>query len=105
MVRLLEADELARCHQLLEKHHYLGDLRPVGERLHFVVSNAVGDWLGVLVFCAAARCLRPRDQWIGWSEERRRRHLPLVVSNTRLLLLPDKNVPNLASETLALAER
>jgi len=101
-VRLLQADELPRCHRLLEEHHYLGDLRPVGERLHYVVSDAEGDWLGVLVFCAAARRLRPRDQWIGWSEEQRRRRLPLVVGNTRLLLLPHKSVPNLASKTLAL---
>lgn len=101
-VRLLAADELPRCHQLLDEHHYLGGLRPVGERLHYVVAGAGGDWLGVLVFCAAARRLRPRDAWIGWSEEQRRRRLPLVVCNTRLLLLPDKSVPNLASKTLAL---
>lgn len=79
VVRPLEADELPRCHQLLAEHHYLGDLRPVGERLHYVVGDAKGAWLGVLVFCAAARRLRPRDAWIGWSDEQRRRRLPLVV--------------------------
>lgn len=102
VVRLLEAHEWPRCHQLLDEHHYLGALRPVGERLHYVVADAGGDWLGVLVFCAAARRLRPRDQWIGWSDEQRRRRLPLVVSNSRFLLLPEKSVPNLASKTLAL---
>lgn len=101
-VRLLEAEELPRCQQLLEEHHYLGGLRPVGERLHYVVAGAGEEWLGVLVFCAAARRLRARDQWIGWSDEQRRRRLPLVVSNTRFLLLPEKSVPNLASKTLAL---
>lgn len=102
IVRLLEADELPRCHQLLDEHHYLGSLRPVGERLHYVVAGEGGDWLGVLVFCAAARRLRARDQWIGWREEQRRRRLPLVVSNTRFLLVPGKSVPNLGSKTLAL---
>jgi hypothetical protein len=102
VVHLLEADELPRCHQLLDEHHYLGSLRPVGERLHYAVTDARGDWLGVLVFCAAARRLRPRDQWIGWSDEQRRRRLPLVVNNTRFLLLADKSVPNLASKSLAL---
>jgi len=101
-VRLLETEELPRCDQLLEEHHYLGSLRPVGERLHYVVTDAGGEWLGVLVFCAAARRLRPRDKWIGWTDEQRRRRLPLVVSNTRFLLLPEKSVPNLASKTLAL---
>ncbi len=101
-VHLVEPEEVPRCDQLLEEHHYLGSLRPVGERLHYVVTEAGGDWLGVLVFCAAARRLRPRDQWIGWNDEQRRRRLPLVVSNARFLLLPEKSVPNLASKTLAL---
>jgi len=99
IVRLLDADELPRCNQRLEEEHYLGSLQPVGERLHYVVTAADGEWLGVLVFCAAARRLRWRDQWIGWSDEQRRRRLPLVVSNARFLLL--QSIPNLGSKTLA----
>jgi hypothetical protein len=41
----------------------------------------------VLVFCAASRRLRARDRWINWSEEQRRRRLPLVVNNCRFLLI------------------
>jgi hypothetical protein len=100
VVRLLEAEEWPRCQQLLEKQHYLGGLRPVGERLAYAVTDFSGEWLGVLVFCAAARRLRPRDEWIGWSEEQRRRRLPLVVNNTRCLFL--ESVPNLGSKTLAM---
>jgi hypothetical protein len=99
-IHLLAHDELPQAQQFLDEHHYLGGLKPVGERLHYAVTDAQGDWLGVLVFCAAARRLRPRDQWIGWSDEQRRRRLPLVASNTRFLLLPHKTVPNLASKTL-----
>jgi len=47
--------------------------------------------------------LRARDQWIGWSEEQRRRRLPLIANNCRFLLLPDKTFPNLASRSLSLA--
>jgi len=57
----------------------------------------------VLVFCAASRRLRARDPWIGWSDEQRRRRLPLVVNNGRFLLLPDKTFPNLGSRCLRLA--
>jgi hypothetical protein len=89
---------------LLGKHHYLGDVRAVGEQLWYAVS-AGGTWLGVLVFCAASRRLRARDQWIGWSEEQRRRRLPLVVNNCRFLLLPDKTFPNLASRSLSVCLR
>ena len=57
----------------------------------------------MLVFCAASRRLRARDQWIGWSDEQRRCRLPLVVNNCRFLLLPDKTFPNLGSRSLRLA--
>jgi hypothetical protein len=91
-----------RARRLLVKHHYLGDVRAVGEQLFYAITTADGDWLGVLVFCAASRRLRARDQWIGWTEEQRRRRLPLVVNNCRFLLLPHKTFPNLGSRSLRL---
>ncbi len=87
---------------LLAEHHYLGDVQAVGEQLFYAIMDSGGDWLGVLVFCAASRRLRARDQWIGWTEEQRRRRLPLVVNNCRFLLLPHKTVPNLGSRSLRL---
>lgn len=96
--------ERSRARRLLGKHHYLGDVRAVGEQLWYAIA-AQGQWLGVLVFCAASRRLRARDKWIGWSEEQRRRRLPLIVNNCRFLLLPDKTFPNLASRSLSLCLR
>lgn len=100
---LSHAKPKARARRLLARHHYLGDVRAVGEQLFYVIADGRGHWLGVLVFCAASRRLRARDQWIGWSEEQRRRRLPLVVNNCRFLLLPDKTFPNLGSRSLRLA--
>jgi hypothetical protein len=99
---LASPQDKERARQLLAQHHYLGDVRAVGEQLFYAITTSGGDWLGVLVFCAAARRLRARDRWIGWSEEQRRRRLPLVVNNCRFLLLPDKTVPNLGSRSLRL---
>ena len=87
----------ARARRLLAKHHYLGDVRAVGEQLFYAVTTGRGDWLGVLVCCAAARRWRARDQGIGWREEQRRRRLPLVVNDCPFLLLPHKTFPNLGS--------
>ena len=42
-IRLLAQDELPRAQQLLDEHHYLGGLKPVGERLHYAVTDAHGD--------------------------------------------------------------
>lgn len=92
----------AQARRLLAEHHYLGDVRAVGEQIFYALVDPGGDWLGVLVFCAASRRLRARDKWIGWTEEQRRRRLPLVVNNCRFLLLPHKTVPNLGSRALRL---
>ena len=99
---LSDARTKGRARRLLAKHHYLGDVRAVGEQLFYAITDARGDWLGVLVFCAASRRLRARDRWIGWTEEQRRRRLPLVVNNCRFLLLPHKTFPNLGSRSLRL---
>jgi len=99
---LTTAKTKGRVRRLLAKHHYLGDVRAVGEQLFYALTAPAGDWLGVLVFCAASRRLRARDQWIGWTEEQRRRRLPLVVNNCRFLLLPHKTFPNLGSRSLRL---
>lgn len=99
---LITSKAKARAHRLLAKYHYLGDVHAVGEQLFYALTDGRGDWLGVLVFCAASRRLRARDRWIGWSEEQRRRRLPLVVNNCRFLLLPHKTFPNLGSRSLRL---
>ena len=97
-----QPEELARIQSLLRRHHYLGIIRPVGERLFYIAKDKLGRWAGVLVFCAAAKYLRHRDKWIGWSSEQRRRRLALVVNNGRFLLLPQRTVPNLGSRVLKL---
>jgi len=74
----------------------------VGGPLWYALTDALGDGLGVLVFCAASRRWRARDRWIGWSEEQRPRRLPLFVNNGRFLLLPHKTFPNLRSRCLRL---
>jgi hypothetical protein len=100
---LSSAQDRARAHRLLAKYHYLGDVRAVGEQLFYAITAGGSGWLGVLVFCAASRRLRARDRWIKWSEEQRRRRLPLVVNNCRFLLLPHRTFPNLGSRSLRLA--
>jgi hypothetical protein len=74
----------------------------VGERLYYIARNAANQWVAVLVFSAAANHLKHRDEWIGWTNEQRRRRLSLVTNNSRFLLLPDFSVPNLGSRILRL---
>ena len=102
-IRIAEPSELSRCHQLLDQHHYLGSPKPVGERLYYVVTDAQGQWRAVLIFAAAAKHLRARDQWIGWTDAQREKRLALVVNNIRFLLVPDQTFPNLGTKSLRLA--
>jgi hypothetical protein len=102
-LRIAEASELKRCHQLLDEHHYLGSPKPVGERLYYVVTDAQGRWRAVLIFAAAAKHLRARDHWIGWTDAQREKRLPLVVNNLRFLLVPEQTFPNLGTKSLRLA--
>jgi hypothetical protein len=95
--------EVLRIQRLLEQHHYLGRIRPVGERLYYVASDSKGKWLAVLVLSTAAKHLKHRDRWIGWTAEQRRRRLSLITNNSRFLLLPHSTVPNLGSRVLRLA--
>ncbi len=101
-VQVLDTPDLRECaQQLLAAHHYLGGVQAVGEQVHYAVSDAQGEWIAVLIFAAAAQHLRPREQWIGWTDEQRRRRLALVVNNVRFLLLPERTVPNLGSVVLS----
>jgi hypothetical protein len=101
-VHLALRPQLPRLYQLLDRHHYLGSLKPVGERLHYLATDGAGHWLAILVFSAAANHLRAREEWIGWSNEQRRRRLSLITNNCRFVLLPDYEVPNLGSRILRL---
>src|SRR5260370_417729 len=99
-VRLLEPHELERCNRLLDQHHYLGSPKPVGERLYYLVSDPQDQWLALLVFAAAAKHLKHRDRWIGWTGGQRGRSLSLVVNNIRFLVLPERTFPNLGTRAL-----
>lgn len=96
IVRLIEPGEQARFDELLVKHHYLQSATLVGEHLRYVALYN-GEWLGLAAWSAGSRHLKARDAWIGWSDEQRRRRLPLVVNNARLLILPECHAPNLIS--------
>ena len=101
-VRPIKPMERVKCMRLLAKHHYLGDLQPVGEQMIYVATGPCGGVRAVLVFCAAAKHLRHRDRWISWTEEQRRRRLALIANHARFLIVPGYNVPNLATRILKL---
>lgn len=97
-------DEERLFNALLEGHHYLGYTQPVGEHLKLLVASGERP-VACLAFSSAPRHLGPRDRFIGWSAEARRRNIHLVAYNTRFLILPWVEVRHLASHVLGLAAR
>jgi hypothetical protein len=91
---------LSRQWNKLMRQHYLGPGPLCGAQLRYLVRSARGP-VAALSFSAAARRLRGRDHWLGWSEAARRENLHLVVNNSRFLILPHVQVPNLASHLLS----
>ncbi|MDA7667812.1 DUF4338 domain-containing protein, partial [bacterium] len=104
-VRLLRDDERERFDQLLCERHYLHSACLVGQGLRYV-AEFQGQWVALLTFSAAALHLKAREQWIGWTPRQRARRLPLIVNNSRFLVLPERERwPNLASRVLGLCLR
>jgi hypothetical protein len=89
---------------LIEELHYLGYTRPVGEHLKYLVC-ALNRPIACIAWCSAPRHLGPRDRFIGWSAEARRRNTRYLAYNTRFLILPWVKVPHLASHLLGRVAR
>lgn len=84
---------------LIEHHHYLGYEQPVGEHLKYLVMGG-GRPVGCVAWSSAPRHLGPRDRFIGWDKEARKRNIHLIAYNTRFLILPWVKVAHLASHIL-----
>ena len=96
-VRRSEEEKLFEA--LIAEHHYLGYTQPVGEHLKYVVYSAKRP-IACLAWSSAPRHLGPRDRFIGWSKEARRRNIRFLAYNTRFLVLPWVEVRHLASHIL-----
>lgn len=101
IVQVRRGPQEALFDSLIHHHHYLGYTRPVGEHLEFLARSRAGRPVAALSFSSAPRHLGPRDRFIGWSPETRRRNLRFVVYHPRFLILPWVRVPHLASHVLA----
>jgi hypothetical protein len=84
---------------LIEHHHYLGYVQPVGEQLKYTIY-ASGRPIACVAWSSSARHLGPRDRFIGWGAEERRRNIRFIAYQSRYLILPWVRVPHLASHIL-----
>lgn len=88
----------------VRRYHYLGYQPIPGAQLRYFVRSEA-EVVALLSFGASAWKVKPRDNYIGWSHEQRKRNLHLVVNNARFLILPWIQHYNLASRILAMLSR
>ncbi len=84
---------------LIENFHYLGTNGLCGPQLRYLVRCHLG-WIGAFSFSAAALQCADRDTYIGWDAGQRRQNRSRVVNNSRFLIRPEVQVPNLASHLM-----
>lgn len=92
------SDDLFRTFLFL--YHYLDYRGPVGKNIKYFVFDCFDRPLACFLFGAAAWEIADRDKHIGWKKEVRKLNLELVANNSRFLILPWVQIPNLASYLL-----
>jgi hypothetical protein len=71
----------------------------VGCFLRYFIDSEAGR-LGCVLMAGAAKAIRVRDQWIGWSRLRREQNLPWLINNSRLLIFPWVRIDQLGGQVL-----
>lgn len=100
----VKRNEEDRFKSLMSQHHYLGASPKISETLWYIATYS-DQWVALLTFSAAALKCAARDRWIGWEYRHRFDRLKLLANNTRFLILPGWNLPNLGSRILSLCAK
>jgi len=97
---------------MMTRYHYLKNPRLFGPQLRYLIRGGKGGsaaersgadhviLLGGIGFSSAAWRLASRDAFIGWDDRQRECRLNRVIGNSRFLILPWIQCPNLASMIL-----
>ena len=96
--------EKSLWNEYIDRYHYLRYTPLPGAQMKYFVYSG-DDLLALLGFGSCAWRVAPRDWYIGWSDEKRKENLHLVVNNARFLILPWVYSKNLASMALALVTK
>lgn len=90
---------------LMRAYHPQGSGPLCGAQLRYLIVSQRRGVIGGLAMSAPAWRLSARDDWLGWSDDKRGAHLGGIVCNSRFLIVPGVEVKNLASHVLGLLSR
>jgi len=103
-IEIADRNTSALWNEYIDRYHYLGYTPLPGAQLRYFIKSD-DQILALMGFSAAAWTCAPRDGYIGWDTETRKKNLHLVVNNARFLILPWIRSYNLASRILSAAAR
>ncbi len=86
-LQMVNKNNSALWNEYIQRYHYLGFTPLPGAQLRYFIT-ANNQILALTGFGAAAWQTSPRDKFIGWDHEQRKRNLHLIVNNARFLILP-----------------
>ena len=72
--------------EMMIREHPRGYGLLVGRQVRYLIESEYG-WLGAMGFAAPALRMADRDDWIGWTVERRRASLHTVVPRAFILCM------------------
>jgi len=101
---VIKREDSRLWNEFIHRYHYLGYKSLPGAQLRYFVI-AEQQILALLGFGASAWQCAPRDRYIGWNHDQRKKNLHLIVNNARFLILPWVQSKNLASKILAQAAK
>ena len=87
--------------ELVRTHHYLGYKKLLGKRLKYLAFIQQCP-VAALSWSAPAKRINARDRFIGWSDDLRKESLSSIVANSRFVIFPWVQIPNIGSHILGM---
>jgi hypothetical protein len=110
VVLVQKPEENALWNSMIYHYHYIPTCRLFGQQLRYLIfqktngslleHSDLGIPIAALSFSSPSWRVSCRDNYIGWNDAQRVLNLPLVINNSRFLILPWIKIQNLASSIL-----
>ncbi len=94
-------EDESQWNELVKTHHYLNFKQLLGKRfknLSYIQEIPVA----ALSWSAPTKRINARDSFIGWSNDLRKKLLPSIVANSRFVIVPWIQIPNMGSHILGM---
>ncbi len=101
LVQVVGTEKESLWDELVRTHHYLSFKRLLGKRLKYLafIQNRP---VAALSWSAPAKRISARDRFIGWTDDSRKKSLQHIVANSRFVIFPWVQIPNMGSHVLGI---